>query len=236
MIAKLSTEEAREMRLKLYKDDVFLIAHEALNGRIENYRIEELFVSSEILANRLIKNNIVMRSLLSYEVEDIRQEMESEKDFYILLTITYIKLSALRKSFPIAEQIAREFVVFCQQYEEFYSLLKALANKEIELRKNKTLADLYQYKLKTLVLEQTDTKQAKEIINEIIEICKDYSVEVAQDSLFVLKDLNEIHNHAFDNQIKILKDIIKKKSTPHTSVNMPNGGTYVENQIINNNK
>lgn len=232
-MTKLSTEEARKIRLRLYKDTVFLIAHEAINDRLGNCRIEELFMSSEILAKHLIDNNIVTSSFLKYEIEDIRKELESEQDFYILLTITFITLSALRKSFPIAEQIAREFVVFCQQYEEFNFLLKEFANKEIELRRNKEIADLYQYKLKTLVSEGTDINQAKVIINEIIEICKNYNAEFAQYSLFVLRDINDNHNNAFEKEIKLLKDVIKEKSTTHTSVTLSEGGTYIEQQIIN---
>lgn len=113
----LAPESARELRLKLYNDPVFLIAHEAVRPKLRHIDPVALFVSAQNFAAYLVQHGITDHDLMRYELDDVRCEMKANADYYIFLTIVFIKLCSVAKRNPMADQAARAIVGYCNEYD-----------------------------------------------------------------------------------------------------------------------
>ncbi len=122
-------EEQRKTRIKLYKDDVFLIAQEAINKLKTSIPLVDLFASADQFTNFLLENDLSERAAIQYEIDDLREELSDEQTFYVLLALSFVKLCALHKVKPNAENIARTWVGFCQEYDGWSDLLMQLSKK-----------------------------------------------------------------------------------------------------------
>lgn len=206
-----TTSERKEARIHLYNDDVFLIAQEVIRGMNLSMPIEDLFATSEAFVNFLIKNNITDPDIISCEIDDLKEEIADIHTFYIIISISFVKLCALRKITKCAEGVARSLVVFCQEYEDFSNLLKMLCKKEQARALSGKRVDLLTYELKTI--EQDITNGADiSIVKDIVDSAIGLSVEGMQHVENALCEANDMHNHIFDNELKRLREARKEKS------------------------
>jgi len=222
MIVRLNNQhDLRELRLKLYKDEVFMFSNEILDNMLDILNIVELFASSEAFANYLIANAITDKNCIKYEVEDLENEITSEKDMFLLLSITFIKLCALRKSHPIAIDVAKSLVEYCTKYENFIPLLKALDNKEHKLPAEKR-ADLLKYRLRTIEHDNPPLEEAKEVIKNLIETIEKMTADSIERLIAPLSIINQQYNNAFEEDINKLYSTLEKKTTTRIQIDKIN--------------
>lgn len=208
MICRMETDtERRKMRLKLFQDDVFVIAHKVIREKLCGLSLEELFCSADKLANHLLVNEITIKDFIDYETDDIKDECNDENVFYLLISITFIKLCALRKVNPLAGVVAKALVCRCQEYEEFTDLLGALAKEENKIIAERGRIDLLNYELKSIEKETPDDSKINEFVNATLEC----SVKVIEGVIVAFEIFNEEQNHKFDMQLKVLTQGYKDK-------------------------
>ncbi|MCR5362245.1 MAG: hypothetical protein K6E73_09560 [Bacteroidales bacterium] len=213
MIVKFNNaEERRIARLKLYKDDVFLIAHEALMDLNLPMDIVDLFVSAGKFSSFLLENDLDEREVMQYEIKDLRGETNDDKVFYSLLFISFVQLCALRKVQPNAVTVASALVGFCNEYEGFADLLKKLEKKERTRWFDGKRANLLTYELKCIEKEAVEDHRLTEIIEELVEESLGMSVDAMQAVEIVLSRLNDKQGHRFQEQLNTLRKTIDEKS------------------------
>lgn len=96
MIVSFETPiQEREIRIKLYKDDVFLIAQETIKKLNPLLSIETLFASADQFTKFLLENDLAERDVMQFEIDDLRKEISDDKSFYLLLALSFVKICAL---------------------------------------------------------------------------------------------------------------------------------------------
>lgn len=207
-----TTEERRNTRIKLYKDDVFLIAQEAINKLKPSIPIVDLFASADQFTDFLLDNDISERDTMQYEIDDLREEVSDEQTFYVLLTLTFAKLCALRKVKPNAENVARALVGFCQEYEGFTDLLRQLQKKEKTMLENKRV-DLLTYELRCIGAK-TSIPDGMTVVSNIVDTASEgLSPDNIMPVEIVLAEIDDkFDGHPFQKEIERLRDARKKKS------------------------
>lgn len=237
MIRRLeSKQEQRAVRLKLYSDDVYVIAHKAVKEVASTLSVEEIFSSADNLASHLLDNGISERDFIDMEVDDLREELEDERDLFPLLSVTFVKLCALRKVKPIAADIAKALVHRCQEFEDFTPLLGKLANAENSLITQKKRLDLFNYELKTLEIEGTNSHVAEQIVNSALECDKD----VVRNVIMAFSIFNDKCNGKYDQQLKRLiigyKDKVSKSEEGKNVTNNFNNPSFGAMYDVHNNE
>lgn len=218
MIVRLKTPtEKKSARIKLYKDDVFLIAHNTIKELRTSLSLEELFVSADAFTSYLLDNELVDREIIQYEVDDLRDETKDENDTSLIVILTFIKLCALRKTKQNAEMIARAIVGFCQKYEGFTDLLKTLSKKEHSRWLENKRVNLLTYELRTIDNEEKP-ENAKDVIHDIVECAKGTSVESMQHIENVLSEVNDSHKHSYQEELNRLREARKQKSVSNVTI------------------
>ena len=217
MICRIEANvERRKMRLKFFQDDVFVIAHKTIKNKLFGLSLEELFCSADKVVNHLLVNEITNEDFIDYEMDDLKDECNDENLYYLLISIAFVKLCALRKVNPIAGVVAKALVHRCQEYEDFTDLLKTLAREENKIIAEKGRIDLLNYELKSIVKETQDDS----IINEFINSTLECSVKVIEDVMVAFENFNEEQNHKFDMQQKILTQGYKDKQAGKEAKNI----------------
>lgn len=212
MIVLLETpEKRRDIRLRLYKDDVFLIAHEAIKSIKPSLTLEELFASADQFTFFLLENDISDRDIMQYEIDSLKAEVPDELSFFLLLSLSFFKLGALRKTKDNAEKVARPLVGFCQEYDGFTDLLKQLSKKEHERWLDNKRVDLLTYELKCIPKEVPST-DGLTVVNSIVDASLDLSVEGMQHIENVLSEVNDQNGHQYQEELNRLREARKKKS------------------------
>lgn len=213
MIVSFNTpSERRAVRLNLYKDDVFLIAHDAIKNLKITIPLEDLFASADQFTNFLIDNNISERDIMQYEIDDLKEEISDVETLYILLTISFIKLCALRIVNPNAENIGRALVVFCQEYEDFSDLLRQFHEKEMARHFESKRIDLLTYELRCLEKEP-QTRDGLTVFSNIVDVaCERLSGDSILPLEATLVEVNEKMGNQYNNEIKHLREARKNKS------------------------
>lgn len=206
-------EERRNTRIKLYKDDVFLIAQEAINKLKPSIPIVDLFASADLFTGFLLDNDISERDTMQYEIDDLREEVSDKQTFYVLLALSFTKLCALRKVKPNAENVARALVRFCQEYEGFTDLLRQLQKKEKNRWLENKRIDLLTYELRCIGAK-TSIPDGLTFVSNIVEIA---SEGLSPDNILpveiVLAEIDDkFDGHPFQKEIERLRDARKKKS------------------------
>lgn len=212
MIVLLETpEKRRDIRLRLYKDDVFLIAHEAIKSLKPSLTLEELFASADQFTFFLLENDISDRDIMQYEIDSLKAEVSDELSFFLILSLSFVKLSALRETKDNAEKVARALVGFCQEYDGFTDLLKQLLKKEQERWLDSKRVDLLTYELKCIPKEVLST-DGLTVVNSIVDASLDLSVEGMQHIENVLSEVNDQNGHQYQKDLNRLREARKKKS------------------------
>lgn len=237
MIRRLeSKQEQRAVRLKLYSDDVYVIAHKAVKEVAATLSVEEIFSSADILASHLLENGISERGFIDMEVDDVREELDDERDLFPLLSVTFVKLCALRKAKPIAADIARALVHRCQEFEDFTPLLGKLSNAENSLITQKKRLDLFNYELKTLEVEGTNPDVAEQIVNSALECDK----HVVKNVTMAFSIFNGKCNGKYDQQLQRLiigyQDKVRKEEEGKNVTNNFNNPSFGAMYDVHNNE
>lgn len=220
MIVSFKTpEERRNTRIKLYKDDVFLIAQEAINKLRLPIPIVDLFASADQFTDFLLDNDISERDTMQYEIDDLREEVSDERTFYVLLALSFTKLCALRKVKPNAGNVARALVGFCQEYDGFTDLLGQLQKKERTRRLENKRADLLTYELRTIET-RTATQDVLSFVSLIVDVA---SAGLTADTILpvetTLAQVNDkFEGHPFQNELDRLREKREEKSTTSTII------------------
>jgi len=213
MIVRLNNKETiRKKRLIFYHDDVFVIAHEVLRPLQGELDIVEIFLSAERFANYLIESRIIRTDMMSYEVEDVEDELHDERDRKLLFVVTFLKLCALRHRIPVAQDVACALVPFCQRYDDFTDLLVQFDPRERRMMKENGGINLMAYELRSLKQEQPDLGQAREVVKTLVDYATQYTPEAMERMLNPLRDLNRQYDNAFDQDIDRLRQTMNMKS------------------------
>lgn len=214
MIVRYETkDEKRKARLGFYKDDVFVIAYEAIADYDCQLGMEELFASADKFTNYLLVNEITDKAAIDFEVADFDNALDEDDTLFLLLTISFVKLCALRKKNPLAVDVAKVLLPKCQEYEDFNRLLRAMDDKENTKCLDGWRADLIGYELKSIKTEGCNLQQAREVIETIAENAEHYSTTTIEHLMNPLRDTNDQYGHAFDDVVNRLKEKLGVKTT-----------------------
>lgn len=212
MIVTLETlTQKRAIRIKLYKDDVFLIAQETIKKQNLSLSIEELFASADQFTKFLLENDLKDRDVMQYEIDDLKEEVADEQTLYLLLALSYVKLCALRKAKPNAEQVARALVGFCQEYDGFTDLLKQLSKKEHARWLENKRADHLTYELKCIEKEEW-TIDGDTVVTAIVDSACGLSSDGMQPIENTLSEVNDKFGHRYQAELDRLREARRKKS------------------------
>ena len=216
-------EERRNTRIKLYTDDVFLIAQEAINKMNLSIPLVDLFASAEQFTNFLLYNDLSERDTMKFEIDDLREEVTDKQTFYVLLSLSFVKLCALRMVKPNAEDVARALVGFCQEYDGFTELLMQLQKKEKARWFENKRADLLTYELKCIE-KGTPSIDGSKVVSLIVDAA---SEGLSADNILPVEiTLTEVDGkldgHPFQKEIELLRNARKKKSLPKINVERVN--------------
>lgn len=213
--------QKRDIRIKLYKDDVFLIAQEAIKGQKPLLSIEELFASADQFTKFLLENDLKDRDVMQYEIDDLREEVADEQTLYLLMTLSFVKLCALRKAKPNAEHVARALVGFCQEYNGFTDLLKQLSKKEHARWLENKRADLLTYELKCIEKEE-QTIDGDTVVTAIVDSASGLSPDGMQHVENTLSEVNDKFEHRYQAELDRLREARKKKSVSNIKIDKVN--------------
>ena len=222
MIVSLETpSQKRNTRIKLYKDDVFLIAQETIKKQDLSMSIENLFASADQFTEFLLENDLKDRDVMQFEIDDLRAEISDDKTFYHLMALSFVKLCALRKAKSNAEQVARALVGFCQEYDGFSDLLKQLSKKEHERWYENKRADLLTYELRCIEKEDR-VIDGDTIISAIVDSASGLSSDNMQSVEITLSEVNDKFNHQFQGELDRLRETRKMKSVSTINIDRVN--------------
>lgn len=214
MIVRYETkDERRKARLGFYTDDVFVIAHDAIREYECSLAIEELFASADKFTNYLLVNEITDKTAIDFEVDDFDAALDEDDTLFLLLSISFVKLCALRKTKPLAVDVAKALLPKCQEYEDFNRLLRAMDDKENAKHLDGWRADLIGYELKSINADGCNLQQAREVIEAIVENAEHYSTTTIEHLMNPLRDTNDQYGHAFDDVVNRLKEKLGVKTT-----------------------
>ncbi len=220
MIIKYKTpEERRNTRIKLYKDDVFLIAQETLNQLETSIPMEELFASADQFTNFLLDNDLSERDTIQYEINDLREEISDDQTFYVLLSLSFVKLCALRKVKSNAENVARALVGFCQEYDGFTDLLKKFQKKEKAMWFENKRADLLTYELKCIE-KGVPTIDGLKVVSSIVDAASEgLSADNILPVEIALAEVDDkLEGHPFQHELNRLREARHKKSVANIKI------------------
>lgn len=222
MIVLLGTPaEKRDVRVRLYKDDVFLIAQEVVRELDTTLSIEELFASADRFTKFLLENDLNDRDMMRYEIDDLREEVSDGQTFYILITLSFVKLCALRETNANAENVARALVGFCQEYDGFTGLLKQLFRKEQARRLENKRADLLAYELRCIG-NVSPTEDGNTIVAAIVEAASGLSTDGMLHVENALSEVNDRFGHRYQEDVDRLRGTRINKSTNNVYIDKVN--------------
>lgn len=208
MICRLENEnERRNIRLTLFKDNVFVIAHKALKEHPCKMSVEEIFCTAERLVNHLLVNELTEADFIDYVVDDFEVDLQDKETAFQTLTIAFVKLCALCKVNAIASDVARALARRLNKYEGFKSLLQKMAEAEYKHIVEKGRIDLMKYELMTLSKEEACDEEINRLVNATLE-CSEGVIESA---IVAFTNFNDSMNHKYDMQLAALVQGYKDK-------------------------
>lgn len=234
-MAQISQDELRRKRHQLYKNPVFLVTHEALRPLLHSLDIVELFDRAEAFTQNLLECLPIDRSLMEYEVEDIREDITDTADCQLVLILTFVKLRALRCVHDEARALSHVLLAFCQEYDGFRELMGDFIAKERLLRHQGRLgqlsgrtnrgnlcapcslriqpcgASVRQEPLSASVAGE-ELAQAGTLVARFVDNCLPLTPDAIQQILVPLMSTNEQYENAFDAEVNKLKERLSMKT------------------------
>lgn len=231
MIVRFENQkERRAARIKFYKDDVFLITHEAIKDLCSTFSLEELFVTAEAFTCFLLDNDLTDKDVLQYEIDDLSEETADDTATFLIITLSFLKLCALRKTRENAEDVARALIGFCQKYNDFTSLLRKFDKKEQSRWFENKRVNLLKYELASI--EKTDSPMdSKTLVTSVVDSAIGLSVAGMEHVEVALSEVNDKTGHCFDSELQRLREERKKKSVP--SINIEKLNDIHDNDNVN---
>ncbi len=203
-----SPAEKREARIRLYKDDVFVMALGTIGKVSPKLSAEELFATADYFTQFLVEYDLSDRDIMQYEVEELRRELSDSLSYYLVIALAFVKLCALRKTRSNAENIARTLNGFCQEYEGFADFLRQLYKKEKLMDRR---VDLLTYELQTI--DKADTIVGGHMIMDaIFEVAKGLSYEGVEKLELALSAVNDKFGKRYQEALDKLRAIRERKS------------------------
>lgn len=209
-------EERRAARNKLYKDEVFMYAHEEIMAINSPLYVEEIFCSADRLTDYLLKNEIYETAKLRFEIKDLKEEAEDVTTAYLIMTIAFHKLRALVRRRKYAAITWHGMKPLCEEWDHFKSLDHRIYNREIERKYyEKRGVDKSTYEL--LTIDEVNSLNAKEAIQKMLTKAADDPVEYLIWLVYNMYMLNDEYNGLLSEELEIAQTMIKKKSANNFS-------------------
>ena len=205
-------EERRAARNKLYKDEVFMYAHEEIMAINSPLYVEEIFCSADRLTDYLLKNEIYETAKLRFEIKDLKEEAEDVTTAYLIMTIAFHKLRALVRRRKYAAITWHGMKPLCEEWDHFKSLDHRIYNREIERKYyEKRGVDKSTYEL--LTIDEVNSQDAKEAINKIVDEAIRLGLEDMKLEEIILSRINDRYDHQFSEELVRLRKEIEKKAS-----------------------
>ncbi len=219
MIVKFDTPaDKKDARIKLFKDDIFVMALGAIGKVSPKLSVEELFANANHFTQYLVENDLSDPDIMQYEVDELRKEVSDNLSYYLIIALAFIKLCALRKTRPNAENIARTLNRFCQEYEGFADFLKQLYKKEQLMERR---VGLLTYELQTIGTTES-IEDGHKIMNAIVEVAKNTSYEGVEKLELVVSEVNEKFGNRYQEELDKLRAIRASKSQQNINIERVN--------------
>lgn len=235
-MAQFSQDELRRKRHQLYKNPVFLVTHEALRPHLHSLGIVELFDRAEAFTQNLLECLPIDRSLMEYEVEDIREDITDATDCQLVLILAFVKLRALRCVHEEARALSRALLTFCQEYDGFRKLMGDFIAKERLLRHQGRLGQLLgrdnrgnlcapcslriqhcgfpvQQEPLPASVGGKELEEARTLMARFVDNCLPLTPDAIQQILVPLMTTNEQYKNAFDAEVNMLKEKLGMKTS-----------------------
>ncbi len=203
-----NNEERRSVRLNLFHDDVFAIAHKALSAYPCKMSVEEIFCTADNVVHHLLTHELTDADFIDYEIDEFERDLHDEQASFLVLSIAFVKLCALRKVKPIAGDMARALVRRLQKCEAFQDLLNKLSDAEDKRLVEGKRIDLMKYELKTLSQEEG---VRDEQINQFVNATLECSPNVIESTIVSFTTFNHNMNHKYNMQLDVLTQGYKDK-------------------------
>ena len=221
MSTRFSKDELRQKRRQLYQDPVFLATHEALRPLLRSFDIVELFIRAEQFTLVLLAHPPIERSLMEYEVADLRDDLVADgyevadsDDFLLLLILSLVNIYALRHILPCARVLLGVLLPFCREYHGFKELLGKFVAKEHQLQGQGKMALQKSPRLLAGTLsQQPPALEVKAFVACLVSNCECLSPDSMERILVPLMATNEQYGHVFDEEVNRLKEKLGMKTT-----------------------
>lgn len=220
MICKLQTdEERRNIRMRFFKDPVFIISQAILRERKCCLTPEEVFCTAEKFVDFLLKIDISEPELIYSEVDILEDDCKDEELRFQILMTSMMKLSALRKVNPLANSLARILVPRCRKYRDFLDVLGELDRAEQKRIVEKGRVDLLKYELVTLSEESNHKGDAMQEINKLVDTILECDSEVIKSAHIAFASHSAQHENKYEKQVQRLLNGYQDKQKQATNVN-----------------
>ena len=220
MICRLQTDdERRNIRMKFFKDPVFVISQAILRERKCCLTPEEVFCTAEKFVDFLLKIDISEPELIYSEVDILEDDCKDEELGFQILMTSMMKLSALRKVNPLANSLARILVPRCRKYRDFLDVLGELDRAEQKRIVEKGRVDLLKYELITLSEESNSKGDAMQEINKLVDTILECDSEVIKSAHIAFASHSAQHENKYEKQVQRLLNGYQDKQKQTTDVN-----------------
>ena len=228
MICKLQTdEERRNIRVRFFKDPVFIISQAILRERKCCLTPEEVFCTAEKFVDFLLNIDISESDLIYSEVDILEDDCKDEELGFQILMTSMMKLSALRKVNPLANSLARILVPRCRKYRDFLDVLGELDRAEQKRIVEKGRVDLLKYELITLSEESNHKGDAMQEINKLVDTILECDSEVIKSAHIAFASHSAQHENKYEKQVQRLLNGYQDKQKQTTDVNKKSIIDYV---------
>ena len=222
MIAQLHDEKQKKMtRLKLYKDFVFIITHEAVRSMKPVLPAEELFATADNLAGFMLEYELTDPECIMLEINELKEKINDNTTTFIITSLAFIKLCAIRKNNARAEPAARALLPFCQEFDRFNELLQLANKKEMQKSAEGKHANLLAYELMNIGNDRNNIGD-EEVVAAIVDSAVTLNAEGIQHVEIALAETNTRLGNIYDKELGRLRMARKRKSEQNINIERVN--------------
>lgn len=211
-------EQLRQKRRQLYKNPVFITTQEALKPLVSTHDPVGLFVFAEDFTNNLLQNPPLDRSLMEYEVDDIREDVANDVDCQLVFILAFVILHAQRHENSVARKLSHILLYFCKDYNGLKDLFAAFITKEQQLRHEGILPSSARVSRGEAIPHPPNSgatsPETRRFVAQLVDNCKALTPDSIERILVPLMATNEQYHNAFDPEVNRLKEKLGMKTTP----------------------